>query len=76
MKATIQEMHKLLQENNRQAMEDYLLSHKPESREEMETYEKLRNKEFSLRKTSTKETKKTENLLKNSPRNKENGQMM
>ncbi len=41
----------------------------------METYEKLRNKEFSLRKTSTEETKKTEKLLKNSQRNKENGQM-
>lgn len=48
MKATIQEMQKLLQDNNKQAMEDYLLSHKPESREEMETYEKLRNKELNL----------------------------
>ncbi len=66
-------MQKLLQGNNRQAMEDYLLMHKPESREEAEMVEKLRNKEFSLRKTLTEETKKTENLLKNSQRNKGNG---
>ena len=72
-KATIAEMKKLLQGNNRQAMEDYLLTHRPESRDEMESYENLRNKEFSLKKTEIEETKKTENLLKNSQRNKANG---
>ena len=66
-------MQQLLQSSNRQVMEDYLQTHRPESRDEMEIYEKLRNKEFSLRKPLTRETKKTENLLKSSQRNKENG---
>ena len=80
MKATIKELQALLQSNNRQEMEDYLMTHTIESREEAELMEKLRDrelylrdKESSLRKNLTTETKKTEKLLKNSQRNRANG---
>ena len=49
------------------------MTHRAESREEAELMGKLRNKEFSLRKNLTTETKKTEKLLKNSQRNRANG---
>ena len=56
------------------------MTHTIESREEAELMEKLRDrelylrdKEASLRKNLTTETKKTEKLLKNSQRNRANG---
>ena len=73
MKATIKELQALLQSNNRQEMEDYLMTHRAESREEAELVEKLLEREYSLRKNLTTETKKTEKLLKNSQRNRANG---
>ena len=76
MKAEIKEMQELIAKGTHQQMWDYLESHKPSSREEMATYEKLRNKEYSLRNKSSKETLKTRQLLKNSQKNKVDGETM
>lgn len=73
MRAEIKEMQQLIASDDRQLMLDYLATHRPESRDEMEMYCKLRNKEYSLRKTSTVETEKTRKLLNSSRRNKGNG---
>lgn len=73
MKAEITEMQQLMDKGCREQMEDYLLTHCPESGEETAVYEQLRHKEYSLRRTSTEETEKTKRLLKNSRRNKING---
>ena len=73
MKAELQEMERLLQNGERQQMVDYLMTHRPESRDEMAMYEKLRNKEYEMREVSSEETQKTQRLLNNSPRNADNG---
>ena len=70
MRAEISEMQELMSKGTRQQMVDYLESHRPESRDETEIYEKLRNKEFSLRGNSGRETQKTKSLLSNSQRNR------
>ena len=72
-KAEIKEMEQLLNSDDRQQMVDYLQTHKPESRDEMEMYLRLRDREYDLRKILTEETEKTRRLLKNSQRNKANG---
>ncbi len=72
-KAEIKEMEQLLNSNDRQQMVDYLRTHKPESRDEMEIYEDLRDREYNLRKILTEETEKTKRLLKNSQRNRTTG---
>ena len=73
MKAEIEEMERLLKEGSRQEILDYLMTHRPESRDEMAMYEELRNKEYSLRSLQNVETAKTKELLKNSQRNRANG---
>ena len=73
MKAEIEEMERLLKEGNRQEILDYLMTHRPESRDEMAMYEELRNKEYGLRSQQNVETAKTKELLKNSQRNRANG---
>ena len=45
------------------AMTDYLLTHRPQSRDEMEMYEILREMEYYLRKDSMKEKEITRRLL-------------
>ena len=73
MKADLKEMQRLLESTNRQEIVDYLMHHESSSRDEAEMQIKLMNHELSLRRKQTEETQKTQQLLKNSPRNKANG---
>jgi hypothetical protein len=71
-KATLEEMKLILESDNCQEMVDYLMTHYPESRDEMAMYQVIRDREYDLRKISTQETEKTKRLLSGSQRNKEN----
>ena len=68
MKATVEEIIRILNSNNRELMENYLQTHSFESLEEMMLREKMREKEYSLRRITTTETAKTQRLLNNSQR--------
>ena len=68
MKAKIEEVVEILNSNNRELMAKYLQTHSFESLEEMVLREKLREKEYSLRKQETTETVKTRKLLNISQR--------
>ena len=63
MKAVINEMKTLIESDDRQQMTDYLLTHRPQSRDEMEMYEILREMEYYLRKDPMKEKEITRRLL-------------
>lgn|GEM_PF-5839947 len=68
MKATVEEIIRILNTNDRELMVNYLQTRSFESLEEMTLREQLREKEYSLRRITTTETAKTQKLLNNSQR--------
>lgn len=70
MKTEIAEMERLLRYGSRQEILDYLKMHCDKSRDGMALRIKLMDKELMLRNTESVETEKTNQLLKNSQRNK------
>ena len=68
MKATVEEIIRILNTNDRELMVNYLQTRSFESLEEMTLREQLREKEYSLRGITTTETAKTQKLLNNSQR--------
>ena len=66
MKADLLEMEELLNYGTREQLVNYLMTHKPESRDEVARYEKLRNQEYRMREDTPPEAdvSEMETLLK------------